>query len=494
MTLRLRLTLALLALTTIGLGVFGVVTYQLYARSQYNQLDSRLRQSAQREAFFLADDLYGSTGNGNGGKQPPQGFPTGGFEGDEGGGPRPATWSQLRSNTTREIVNTREYNAAPTIPDDLAAPTTGAYFTTLSGSDGQTWRVYVAPATASEFVIVADPTSDVTATLNRLILIEGTAAACLLIMLGVGSWYILRHGLRPLENMAGSAREITGGDLSHRVSPAEPKTEVGQLGLALNTMLDEIEEAFDERDRTEQRLRQFLADASHELRTPLTSIQGFAELFRVGASGSRPASPSGSGHVDQAVIMRRIEEESVRMKDLVEDLLLLARLDQTRPANREPVDLTVLAADACSDAVALDQTRPITLDAPEPVVVLGDRDHLRQAIANLVANAVRHTPEGSPIEVSSLLDGGVASVSVRDHGPGLDPDALAHAFDRFWQADSARVGHGAGLGLAIVAGIAGEHGGEITAANAPDGGAVFTLRFPLNAPTTPPVDAPVPVA
>jgi len=165
-----------------------------------------------------------------------------------------------------------------------------------------------------------------------------------------------------------------------------------------------------------------------------------------------------------------------------------------RPVNRGPVDLTILAADACSDAVALDPTRPITLDAPEPVVVLGDQDHLRQAIANLVANAVHHTPVGSPIEVTSQLDGGVASVSVRDHGPGLDEDALAHAFDRFWQADSARVGHGAGLGLAIVAGIAGEHGGEITAANAPDGGAVFTLRFPLNAPTVPPVDAPVPVA
>ena len=164
------------------------------------------------------------------------------------------------------------------------------------------------------------------------------------------------------------------------------------------------------------------------------------------------------------------------MKTLVEDLLLLARLDQTRPIERVPVDLAVLAADACSDAVAAAPDRPVSLDAPAPAVVLGDRDHLRQAIANLVANALRHTPAGTPIEVTARIEGGAATVAVRDHGGGLDDDALAHVFDRFWQADHARVGHGAGLGLAIVAGIATEHGGTATAANAPGGGALFTLR------------------
>jgi two-component system, OmpR family, sensor kinase len=166
------------------------------------------------------------------------------------------------------------------------------------------------------------------------------------------------------------------------------------------------------------------------------------------------------------------------MKTLVEDLLLLARLDQTRPIERVPVDLAVLAADACSDAVAAAPDRPVTLDAPEPVVVLGDRDHLRQAIANLVTNALRHTPPGTPIEVSTGIAGDTATVAVRDHGPGLDDDAPAHVFDRFWQADRARVGKGAGLGLSIVAAIAAEHGGDATAANAPDGGAVFTIRLP----------------
>jgi two-component system OmpR family sensor kinase len=312
---------------------------------------------------------------------------------------------------------------------------------------------------------------EVTSSLTRLVLIEATAAAVLLAALAAGSWLILRRGLRPLEQMAISARSITAGDLSQRVSPADQRTEVGQLGLALNTMLSEIETAFREREATEQRLRQFLADASHELRTPLTSIQGFAELFRLGADQDR---------LELGVILRRIEEETARMKVLVNDLLLLARLDDTRPAERSPVDLAVLAADACSDAVAADPERAVTLDAPEPVVIAGDRDHLRQAIANLVTNALKHTPSGSPIEVSARLRNGGAVVAVRDHGQGLDGEALVHAFDRFWQADHARVGPGAGLGLSIVAAIAHEHGGSATATNASGGGAVFTLDLPLN--------------
>jgi two-component system OmpR family sensor kinase len=278
--------------------------------------------------------------------------------------------------------------------------------------------------------------------------------------------------------MATTARSITAGDLSHRVDTADGRSEVGQLGLAVNTMLDELEQAFDEREATEHRLRQFLADASHELRTPLTSIQGFAELFRL---------DSAREHVDLDVILRRIEQESARMRTLVDDLLLLARVDQVREAERDEVDLAVLAADACSDVVAVAPGRPVTLDAPEPVVVLGDAGHLRQAIANLVSNAVRHTPDDTELEVSAMVDGDDAVVRVRDHGAGLDDEALAHVFDRFWQADKARAGAGAGLGLSIVAAIAAEHGGDAAVANADGGGAVFTLRLPRSAgvPATP---------
>jgi two-component system OmpR family sensor kinase len=290
-------------------------------------------------------------------------------------------------------------------------------------------------------------------------------------VLSLGSWLVLRRGLRPLEEIAATARTITAGDLSERVSPAGGPTEVGQLGLALNTMLDSIEGAFHERDVTEQRLRQFLADASHELRTPLTSIQGFAELFRVSGEDAQ---------VDLPTILRRIEQESGRMKGLVEDLLLLARLDEERTPERAPVDLAVLAADACSDAVAVAPDRRITLDAPEPVVVAGDEAHLRQAVANLVTNALAHTPPGSPVEVAAHLVDGTAAVQVRDHGPGLGDEALTHVFDRFWQADRARAGVGAGLGLAIVAAIAAEHGGTAAATNVDSDGAQFTLTLPLS--------------
>src|SRR6202049_1579174 len=216
--------------------------------------------------------------------------------------------------------------------------------------------------------------------------------------------------------MAGAARSITAGDLSQRGSEGGP-TEVGELGLALNTMLDDIEDAFKEREETERRLRQFLADACHELRTPLTSIQGFAELVRLSGESAR---------VDLPTILRRIEEESARMGVLVEDLLLLARLGQPPEAAGAPVDLAVLAADACSDAVAAAADRPVTLDAPVPVVVRGDEDYLPQAIANLVSNAIKHTPAGTPIDVAARLVDDGAEVSVRDHGTGLDDEAMAH--------------------------------------------------------------------
>jgi two-component system OmpR family sensor kinase len=465
MTLRVRLVAALSLLLIVGLVVFGIGTYSAYSRAEYLHLDDQLR-STQR---LVAGQLLDAAGLDN--RPGPGGGPQ-----SRGSRPLiapPGTYAELR-DSTGAVVGTpirTTSNGDPNLPKVL--PTSTKPFTVGSATGSGDWRVYASPAPAPHqgyTVVIAVPTSEITASLDRLLLIEGIAGLTLLVLLSTGSWLILRHGLRPLENMATSARSISAGDLSQRVTPADGRSEVGQLGLALNTMLGEIEGAFDEREETEHRLRQFLADASHELRTPLTSIQGFAELFRLGAD---------SEHIDQMVISRRIEEESARMKTLVDDLLLLARLDETRPSERSAVDLAVLAADACSDAVATEADRSIILEAPEPVVVSGDRDHLRQAIANLVTNALNHTPHGSPIEVGAHLTNGNATVVVRDHGPGLDPDALAHVFDRFWQADRARVGAGAGLGLSIVAGIAHQHGGTATATNHPDGGAVFTVEIPV---------------
>jgi two-component system OmpR family sensor kinase len=487
MTLRLRLVLAIMVLVLAGLTLFGVATYMLYARSEYNRLDTQVRSSAPLVTRQLSEAAapVGNSGfdNSNGGG--PGG--RGGDGGKDHGGPGPlplSTYAQLRDASGAEIAHVQlsDSTATPRLAADLDVPTDGKarFFTTSSATGSGNWRVYVAASQnpVGGTLVVAVPMGEVTTSLHRLVLIETSGAAVLLAILCIGAWVVLRRGLRPLEHMAGTAGQIAAGDLSQRVSPTGGPSEVGQLGLALNTMLDEIEAAFAERDATEHRLRQFLADASHELRTPLTSIQGFAELFRLGADRD---------HADLPTILRRIEEESARMKDLVEDLLLLARIDQTRPIERAPVDLSVLAADACSDAVAAGPGRRVTLDAPEPVVVSGDEAHLRQAIANLVANAVRHTPPETAIDVSARLAGDTAEVVVRDHGSGLSEEAKAHVFDRFWQADKARAGPGAGLGLSIVAGIAHEHGGTVTASNADGGGALFRLRLPAEvaAPASP---------
>jgi two-component system, OmpR family, sensor kinase len=487
MTLRLRLVLALLTLVTFGLVIFGTVTYSLYARSLYQRIDDQLRNSVP----LVTSNLRAAAGIG---ESPFQGGPGGAnfagpdHDGNGPGGPvlAPAgTYAELR-NPDGDVVplSFGETSGKPKLPDDLHAPAHGGSLRTVDSTSGSgRWRVYVTAADRphGDTVVVATPLQEVSASLDRLVAIEVVSGLVLLAMLGTGSWFILRRGLRPLEQMADQARSINAerfasgnvpSDLAaERMSPSDDRTEVGQLGLAINTMLAEIEEAFRERDVTEHRLRQFLADASHELRTPLTSIQGFAELFRLGAEDDR---------VQLEVIFRRIEEESARMKTLVEDLLLLARLDETRPAERNPVDLAVLAADACSDAVATSPDRPITLDAPEPVVVPGDRDHLRQAIANLVTNALRHTPDGTAIEVGARIVDGAAEVTVRDHGAGLDPDTIDHVFDRFWQADRARVGSGTGLGLSIVAGIAEEHHGSVSASNVDGKGACFRIRLPLD--------------
>ncbi|MEZ5235000.1 MAG: HAMP domain-containing sensor histidine kinase [Acidimicrobiales bacterium] len=506
MTLRTRLVVALGLLLLAGLVTFGVVTLSLYKRSQLDQLDEDLRNSqvpalATVSAGTAYDDRYGEPIDGGGssadkaypvktyadttigGKEPK---PTGADRyGDHKPGPRPdvisvpGTYLELRD--AGGVVNTDQVagdDRRPQLPGTL--PAEGTAFLTAGTVDGDgEWRVMVSAmqtARGRASLVVAVPTDYLAGDRNELLMIELAAGAALLALLAGGSWLILLRGLRPLERMAAAAHRISDGDLSERVAPADGRSEVGQLGEALNNMLDQIELSFRRQEATEAKLRQFLSDASHELRTPLTSIQGFAELFRLGVD---------KDHVNLPIIMRRIEEESLRMRGLVEDLLLLARLDERREPVVAAVDLAVLAADACSDAVAADPDRPVVLHAADPVVVDGDRDHLRQAIANLVNNALRHTAAGTTIEVRASHEppaqaGGRrrAVVSVRDHGRGLDPDALAHVFDRFWQADAARVGRGAGLGLSIVAAIAAEHGGDVHAANHPDGGAVFTLTLP----------------
>ena len=321
--------------------------------------------------------------------------------------------------------------------------------------------------------VVAVSLSNVQSSLRHLALIELIVSVGVLVMLAGLAWLVVKLGLRPLARMEGTAKEIAAGDLTRRVQPATEKTEVGRLGLALNSMLAQIERAFNERQRSELRMRRFLADASHELRTPLSAIRGYAELFRIGAA-------SDSEHRERA--MRRIEDESTRMGGLVNDLLTLARLEEVRERNRVELDLVQIVAEAVEDTRVAARDRVISFKSPGSLPMLGDSDQLRQVIGNLLANAVRHTPPGTPVEVHLARHLHEAVLVVRDFGPGLAPGTEAQVFGRFWRASESRSrkGGGSGLGLAVVAAVVEAHGGEVRAENAAEGGARFEVSLPLD--------------
>ncbi len=347
-----------------------------------------------------------------------------------------------------------------------------------SGSDGVRYRVVahgLSGGLEGYTVVVAIPLTEMAQTLRSLLIIAGLVTLGVLAAMGLLSWWTVRRELRPLERIEETAGAIAAGDLSRRVDQTDPRTEVGRLGVALNVMLGRIEEAMDERRASEEALRRFLADASHELRTPLTSIRGYAELFRRGAD-ERPE--------DTALAMRRIEQEGERMGVLVEDLLFLARAGEGRPILHEPVDLARLANDAVQDARTLDPAREIALDGPPTLIVPGDEDRLRQVLANLLSNALAHTPAGTPVSVALRRDEDEAELSVSDRGPGLSPEAAARVRAVLPRGSRAeRVAQderrGTGLGLAIVAAIAESHGGTVAVSSEPGDGATFTVRLPF---------------
>jgi two-component system OmpR family sensor kinase len=326
---------------------------------------------------------------------------------------------------------------APSLPTQLPGSGTSGITATLfdaqgsSGGSSESYRVFVDTTTVDGVPyigIVAIPLNDLHHTLGRLLLIELLVSAGVLVGLGVLAWWIVRRNLRPLDEMAATAGAIAAGDLSRRVGSTDARTEVGQLGNALNTMLTGIEGAFAARAASEERLRRFLADASHELRTPLTSIRGYSELFD--RARDRPE--------DLATSMRHIREEANRMSVLVDDLLLLARLDHERPVELEEVDLTDIVSAAVGAARLRAPTRVISFQAPGPVAVMGDADRLRQVVDNLLSNALQHTPEGAPVDVRVSTETATACLEVSDHGPGIDVDEQAHIFEPFHRADLTR--------------------------------------------------------
>ncbi len=364
------------------------------------------------------------------------------------------------------------------VPDLTGIDLSRNSISTVEGiRDSGKFRVQV-NSLEDSYLLIAIPLREVTQTLHRLLFIEALATGLIVVIVGGAALVLVRAGLRPLEDIGGVAGAIAKGDLSRRVPIEGERTEVGRLGLSLNAMLGQIQSAFEARRASEDRLRRFVADASHELRTPLTSIRGYAELFRRGAA-ERPA--------DLEKAMRRIEEEATRMGVLVDDLLLLARLDQGRPLDRAPVDLVRVAADAVDDARATDPDRALSLDGPEHLVIEGDEPRLRQVAVNLVANACQHTPVEAPVVVRVTTSDGQAVLEVADRGAGLEPEAAQKVFERFYRADPSRSrsGGGSGLGLSIVAAIAEAHGGRAIVDSTPGQGACFRVILPFTQRATP---------
>lgn len=469
MSIKARLLIAITALVAIAFALTGVATVTLIRAQMINRVDATVLASAGKAGHF-----------GDGPKRNKPGF---------GSKQSTATLFLAPDGTVLDADPSGFPDDPDPLPDlsgmDLARRASGndAIFTAGSvGDSNLRYRVLVRDAPGGAYVVTAAPLDGVDSTIANLQLVIAATSLGVLAILSAVAWFVIRRGLQPVDDMIATAGVIAGGDLTQRVSYADPASEVGQLGHALNVMLGRIESSFAEKEESERRLRQFVADASHELRTPLTSIRGYAELYRSGATNSPEA-------VERA--MSRIEAEGIRMGRLVEDLLLLARLDQGRPLREEPVDLVRLVDFAVMDARAVDPQRNITFTHPEEARVLGDSDRLRQVIDNLLTNARVHTDPGTPVSVDITVHADDVVLTVADRGPGISQEHAEQVFDRFYRVDTSRsrARGGAGLGLSIVAAIVDAHHGQVTLDTALGQGTTVRVvlpRLPERAPATEP--------
>jgi len=407
------------------------------------------------------------------------------FQNSHGVGPPPLADPRLTAGDLPPI---------PDEPDEIIEKLNHPY--TKSAVNGSLrWRVLMTLQPNGLYLIVGHKLTEVDSALDRLIAIELVVGGAVLAVLAVAGAGMVRASLRPLAQIEHTAAAIAKGDLTRRVPEPDPRTELGRLAGALNAMLAQIEGAFTARAtsesrarRSEERMRQFVADASHELRTPLTTIRGFAELYRQGAA-TEPDEIKG--------LLKRIEDEAARMGLLVEDLLLLARMDQDRPLALAPVPLRMVAEDAVAAARAVAPDRQISLvgDESEEAVVLGDETRLRQVVGNLMTNAITHTPAGTSVTLRISASDAEAVLDVTDAGPGLLPQQSERVFERFYRVDKSRTRRaaatgsrhsGTGLGLAIVASLVAAHGGTVSVDSSPGAGATFTVRLPLLSETSQP--------
>lgn len=471
MSLRTRLLLSLGGMLAVALLVAGVVLVGLVRGSLESRVDNELQAigTASGRVQVLADLADG---------------------GSEAGRRVAVMRLDRRGNIVRSFPSGFASDpdplpAMPVYPAGIPADAYGAIVERPAVDGSLRYHVLTEQGPGGVIVAIAAPMAGVDAAIaalvRTLVLVGVLATVAMLVV----AWVVVRRGLLPLERISRTADQIAAGDLSHRAGVAHDGTEVGRLGTAFDAMLDQIEASFGRQQaalelqaRSEERLRRFAADASHELRTPLTALRGYADLYRAGGL---------SDPVELSAAMDRIGTESRRMSALVDDLLLLARLDQGRAVRHEPVDLSRIAEDAIGDARALEPERPIVGAIDPGVVVVGDEDRLRQVAGNLLANVRGHTPPGTPVEITVRRDEAAAELWVIDHGPGIDDAHGTSVFDRFYRADPARSrdNGGTGLGLSIVASIVAAHGGDVWHEATPGGGATFVVRLPLTAKSQP---------
>jgi len=473
MSLRLRLLFVSVALVAAGLAAAGLVTYSMLSSFLQSRTDAQLDAAAGNIRHTI------------------DGLPAGATIGRQDlASAAPGVWVQLRNSSNAPVVQVDGYSwssdtATPALPSTLPALRGGGYFgplarfTTPATQPGVSpFRVLVSTTGHGGTVVVAASEQETDRTLKRLLTIEFISGGLILAIAGLSGLWLTRLGLRPLVRMEAAAENIAEENLAERLPEAAAGTELGRLARVLNTMLTRLEAAFTARKeseeqlrRSEERLRRFAADASHELRTPIASVRAYTELYR---------RRSGQGQ-DAAYVMGKIEHEATRLTRLVDDLLLLARLDDHRPLAEEPVDLGALANDAVDAARVIDPDRPIELWAIGSVEVIGDRDRLRQVIDNLFANVFTHTPAATPVLVTVAAEQTTAVLEVADRGPGLADEQRERVFERFYRADPsrARVSGGAGLGLSIIAAIITAHGGHAAALARDGGGTRFRIELPL---------------
>jgi two-component system, OmpR family, sensor kinase len=472
LSLRTRLLALTAGLLLAGLAVFGTVVLDQLERYQLDRVDRQLRSFAtimaqvgvqqpeptvRPELIAPALDLIGA---------PYLAFLD--ANGAEAGG----------------IVSPGLARSALPSADRLrGVPADGTAVDLPAGDGSGRWRAVARPTrTGGGTMIAATPLTETDATLTRVRTVSLVSGGLLLVLLTVAGWFALGRGLRPLRRIEQTAAAIAAGDLAQRVPDiSAPHTEVGRLATSLNTMLGQLERAFAEQAASEGRMRAFVSDVSHELRTPLFVIKGSTELYRMGGLPG----PDGV-----AEVMRAIDREAGRLSALTEDLLLLARLDETPDGQLDPapMDLRTLATDARHDLRALDPAREVTVTGPGgigrpgPAPVHADETRLRQVVTNLVGNAAAHTPPGTPVRIGVGTVDGRAVLEVADDGPGLTAEQAGRVFDRFYRADRSRSREGganAGLGLAIARSLAQAHGGDIELRTAPDKGAVFRISLPV---------------